>query len=295
MARPIKSKEQHFRAYELFKGSIGAGAISLVLDSEFKESVALRTVERWVHGFKMIPSEDASEDIPFAWSKMTGIPWQDSRTVLTVWAYYNSQGYDTTIGPFTRRQAKWCWRVVNAFGESTQEVPTTLRTIESHDIEEVFRFGNEYVWREFASVLLDEPFDTSDLDMVLAFTPWKSLEHLEIYRETKYRPDKDDDNQPEPVRWHYLNLDWLEKVAPSAAKTWKVNSPDTPIRQKSEVYDDLVRYWNVAIDGLLPIQFQQWRKARFPDDGNSSPAGDATSEPWYFDVLDESLRNLKRD
>ena len=52
--------------------------------------------------------------MPFSWSQMDSVPWEHSRAVLDIWAYYETYG-NQAYGPFTRRLAKWSWRVMQAF------------------------------------------------------------------------------------------------------------------------------------------------------------------------------------
>lgn len=265
---------------------------------------------------KRLPPEAVREDVPFTWSTMTEVPWEQSRAVLDIWSYYESlialskePSQSLPFGPFTRRLAKWSWRILQTLdiADSRREgqafVPLRdvgeddwypfpfdgppYRAIETPTGYDVICVALEYAWREVATTVLGEAFDTKDLDMWLAFTPWKGMVWLQRYQCIKYPQGVDQaislESQDEPIRWHIPDLEWLDKVAPEVARTQRLRFPGLVQKRPPESAADpiLRKIWNVAVSPLLFSQIAQYRGARLGD------AGKGVSEPWYFAYLDE--------
>ena len=108
-------------------------------------------------------------------------------------------------------------------------------------------------------------------------------------------PPKDTDGrreESEPIRWHFGDIAWLEKVSPIAAMYQEQNlrrafpqgrqrSPRSPGDEK------FYRALNRLIEGLLGSQIGQYSDARFNIPSQENPSSDVLQEPWYFEHLDD--------
>ena len=277
------------------------------LAGEFEESLVpdLSTISRHVRRHKEEVPEELKQDVPFTWATMSEVPWEHSRVVLNIWAYYMSLKMDQSYGPFTRRLAKWSWRVVRAVREqkrgavtqeegAQQDISSDLpldAVIKEPTEGDVMFVALEYTWREIASVVLGEPFDTRDLDMWLAFTPWSGHEFIDNYHNVKYPSEFTESKQGVPIRWHLLDLEWLDKVVPIVAMNRRSQFPDSveqkPLPLNSPYDKQLYRAWSVLTDGLLGSQVQHYLAFLKQNTGQKTQLEESTPRPWYFDYLDE--------
>ena len=172
---------------------------------------------------------------------------------------------------------------------SDQFAIVAIETPTEYDIQFI---AMEYCWREIASVVLHETLHTEDLDMFLALTPWKGKDWLLRYIEIRYGEASNHPGQPEPIRWHFGDIAWLEKVSPIAAMYQEQNlrrafpqgrqrSPRSPGDEK------FYRALNRLIEGLLGSQIGQYSDARFNIPSQENPSSDVLQEPWYFEHLDD--------
>ncbi|MCH7620714.1 MAG: hypothetical protein IH870_02335 [Chloroflexi bacterium] len=266
---------------------------------------------------KRMPLDELKEDVPFSWGAMEEIPWEDSRLVLGMWADYQSQQMDRLYGPFTRRLAKWCWRVLKAFGVSYSgyrvgldvfsndsdenrpvDKPSVSAFIEPFGddvIDDIWFVSLEFSWREIASTVMDEPFDTRDLDLWLAFAPWKGREWMDRYLTVKYDETFDESSQRVPIHWHLLDMEWLDRVVPIVAENRRAFSPDSikrePLPLRSDIDHMFYEHWQKLIDGLLGSQINLYRKHLGQDPDIARLFNDGMPRPWYFDYLDEVIRD----
>lgn len=180
------------RMYQLHQQGLKLQEIEDRLAEDFEESLVpdVSTISRRVRQYAILPPEELQENIAFSWSRMSAIPWEQSRLVLAMWADYETRRLNLLNGPFTGRLAKWTWRVLQAFGitwakyidagyliESSGEegyLSTKLpdknpgqEPLEDDIIGDVWQVTLEYTWREIASVVLNETFNTRDLDFGL--------------------------------------------------------------------------------------------------------------------------------
>jgi hypothetical protein len=283
------------------------------LSKEFEQIPDISTISRHVKRFREEFPDELNEDAPFSWSTMSEVQWNDSRLVLGLWADYQTQQMDRLFGPFSRRLAKWSWRVLKAFGLSYtgyRDVGYGSRegkgnqqdaNVEFNDpgsieegppdasmIDDVWFVALEYTWREIASIVLHEAFDTRDLDMWLAFTPWRGEDWMDRYQVVKYGPEFKRPGLDTPIHWHLLDIDWLDKVAPLVAKNRSAFLPEKKsVRLRSPIDETLWQAWTQLTDGLLGSQkshYLAYWKRRAETKRSQS---DDTSRPWYFDYLDK--------
>ena len=218
------SREIVLRIYQLRQTGLSVGVIVDKLAEEFVDSVPSEaTVSRHCRAFTKFPPEELAEDVPFSWGTMTDVPWNESPRILRMWARYLGTPSPEQFGQFTRRLAKWVWRVSTAVGFDMEKVtdsstgfeevlPVDLVYAYAPTFKDVIQIASEYSWREIAHVVLEEPFVTQDLDLMLAFLPWQSNDSL-----LRYQMARDDEGARERVLWHRWDLRWLWRVVPEVA------------------------------------------------------------------------------
>ena len=196
--------------YQLRQDGLTISKIEDRLQELFDEDVIpdQSTISRQIKKFGLLPPEVLSEDVPFVWSAMGDLPWESSRALLEVWGFYHIRSTPQGLfGPFSRRLAKWTWRVLQAVGsdvfpdsnswgyETTDlgfPVPVN-RAFPIHSVDEhlngydLLWIAKDYSWREKASILSIETFDTRDLDLKLALRPWQDLNNLKLYHGARDR------------------------------------------------------------------------------------------------------------
>jgi len=162
LARPLKSREQQLRAWDLFRKGLGTGAIVSKLEQEFHEPVSRRTVERWIEGFKVKAS---TEDSSFQWyqSEDLGIPWEATKWLLEVWVRAMEGLGIRQLIP-TARQVKWWYRV--------HQVCPNL------DHRKLAFIAQRFVAREVAHEVLGEPLQMDDLSAWLSYRGWEEHDLL---------------------------------------------------------------------------------------------------------------------
>ena len=254
-------------------------------------------VARWLQRFKeKMPPEELSEDEPFVWSTMSEVPWENSRGILDA-RYAHLQRGDR-VGPFTRRLAKWTWRVLNAIGLADEansvapRIPGTSRLRRDPDRRvtwpnaiDVAGIAQEYALRETASLILGEEFQTQDLDLWLTFRPWHGKNWLDRYQATRDRL-----GLFSYVQWHVTDEEWLKRVAPAEVEGILA---DLLSRIGLDVAaedgaDDFLK----ATDGLLRSQFIEYVAwAHTSADGQVQTARPIESQ-WYLDYLDGVMSSL---
>ena len=140
------------------------------LADEFPDEVLpdRSTIARNRKKFESSLPDELAEDTPFKWSEMKVVPWEHTRVILDIAAYYARAG--SPYGPYTNRLAKWCWRVMNAFNAKPSIEEPWRRSIVT-EVDVLF-VAYEYCWREIATAVLKEPFETYELDTFLSFAPW---------------------------------------------------------------------------------------------------------------------------
>ena len=296
------------RIHQLSKLNWTLNRISDRLHEDFEHDLVpdVSTISRII---KRLPPDELKEDVPFSWATMSEVPWEHSRIVLNIWAYYLSLKMGQNYGPFTRRLAKWSWRVVRAVREQRrggvaqeegvqQDIISALLldgVINEPTREDVLFVALEYTWREIASTVMDEPFDTHDLDMWLAFAPWRDRAYMELYVIVKYDQNFDESNQGVPIRWHLLDIEWLHKVAPIVAEKRRAISSDLirrePLRPRSDIDQMFYEHWQRLTEGLLGSQINLYRKHLGQDPDIAKLFRDGVPRPWYFDYLDEVVRD----
>jgi len=282
------------RSYQLRQGGLTLDAIMARLGQEFAAEVIPNrsTISRRLKS----PPKELAEDVPFEWGKLPrGVPYSQGRLLLDILAYLETFGYGFL---FTQRVAKWAFRVIQAVkqeerrlfvprgdGEDwyARDVNPEGGVIDSPTESDLIFVALEYSWRETADAVLNESFNTRDLDNWIAFMPWKGLDWL-----TRYKAIQDSRGFP-PVRWHVKDADWLSKVAPQVASAFDVRpAPTNPL---SEVDEAQLALWKWATDGLLSSQMYHYRAVRgmIGDQSILLPRPDI--EPWYFEYLDQIARD----
>lgn len=274
------------------------------LSEEFDENQIpdRSTISRHLKKYESIPPDKLAEDTPFKWSEMKEVPWEGSRMVLGAYVHYMANDGPDYIGPFTKRFAKWIWRVGYALGPQGDMSPFDLsESMFGVDIEtllhntwketgditalngvpplptrfDVFNIAREYSLREIHSILFPVEFDTRDLDLWLAFSPWNGP-----YQLSKYHKARDGFGGFQRVLWHSGEMEWLQLVDPKAAALVELNSPDEipglePPNEMSEIMIS-------ALDGLLLSQLRivgLWMEAFIK---NPDMLGMKT-DPWYLE------------
>ena len=176
MARPKTNPDQQRRAYELWATRHFTNReIMDQLTVEFDtEAVQLRTVERWVHGFKKAETDmRAMLDGAIEWHRFEdyGLPWEASPFLFEM-CYYVVRQEPFPSGKLelvpTVRQLRWWWRVHLA-----------LPTVDKFD---VYHLAQRFVAREIMHEALGEELNMADLDAQLIFRPWESDERRSAYQ-----------------------------------------------------------------------------------------------------------------
>ena len=256
------------QTYQLRQAGLSLTSIMDRLLHEFRDETPNEsTVSRWCRKFKTDPPVGFEEDVPFSWGTMTEVPWEQSREILDAWAWYIT-AEDKHFGIFTRRTAKWVWRVLQALSLGSPSTDKDSEPFRWQELEigvhpsptDVTHIAREYAWREIASIVMHERFVTHDLDVWLALQPWKSNESLE-----RYHGVADGVKEQLCVNWHLTDLDWLEKVVPDFGTRHRARLADLLERCGFDV-DLLERFplkpdpdisGKPRTDGLLPSQFNQ--------------------------------------
>lgn len=102
------------QTYQLRQVGLSLTKIMDKLHDEFGDQTPNEsTVSRWCSKFKSDPPDGFEEHVPFRWGTMTEVPWAQRRGILDAWAWYVTVE-DDHFGIFTRRTAKWVWRVLQA-------------------------------------------------------------------------------------------------------------------------------------------------------------------------------------
>jgi len=168
MGRPVASPDQQVSAYTYFRRGFSARAILELLELNFDTPVSLRTVERWVSGFKSSGRDDAEFlDELFIWSRLDeypGIPWGASSMLLRM-TRYSAEHWP--LRP-TVREARWWWRIHLA-------LPDVTELSDIHGISSIF------AQRDLLQHVLKKPDPMSDLEAMLTFSPWESDASWESY------------------------------------------------------------------------------------------------------------------
>lgn len=292
------------RAHLLRQQSLTLDQIMDDLDKTFeKDRVPDRsTIARHLRRSASSSVNELTEDEPLVWSIMTEVPWEDSRMVLDAWAHFQTSRFETSYGMFSRRLAKWVWRVAQALFPGNTETATLFSPSQPvtgtfDDVDEpqerpkvwtptaddVLMIAVEYSWRELASVVLDEPFDTVDLDLLLALTPWKGRSYLERYHQ--YR---DELGQFEWLEWHFRDIDWIDKINPGLAAKLRKYLGEGDKGGEERPYAER-RYLREG-DGLLYSQHIDYGNFVGSDPGDRYAVGE---EPWHISYIAELLRNIK--
>lgn len=258
------------RSYVLRRQGKTLDEILDVLSEQFKEDQIpdRSTISRHMKIYESELPNELAEDAPFKWSDMKEAPWEGSRAVLGGYAHYIANGYPITFGQFTKRHAKWIWRVSQALGPQGDMTQfDSFEAILNVDLQEVWledanalyhiqslptrtdilETAMEYAWREIHSILFTVELDTNDLDFWLAFSPWRSPLQL-----SKYHKSRDEFGGFRRVLWHTGNREWLKDVDPGLATFLKVNFPNS--FPESEPTDEEYKTYVSALDGLLPSQ-----------------------------------------
>ena len=301
------------RSYQLRQAGLTLTRIMEKLREEFdeddvpNESTISRHLKKFADG---IPPEELAEDVPFQWGTMSGVPWEGSANLLQISVGYNRNRELDHQRPFTRRLAKWTWRVIQAFGGpiADDEEPEWGQNDVMDDVflflydslaaatkggsvpysGDVLLVAQEYAWREIAQVTLGEPLDTTDLDLWLGSTPWKGPGWLERYRRAKDRLGI------RRVAFHNDDVDWVARIDPrSASLIRRLDSlPEIPMFALPEAVMDEPRTLLLEeTDGLLESQvmiYAYWRRTEHVN--NKSPG---SREPWYFDLVDSARQRIR--
>ena len=302
------------RSYQLRQAGLTLTRIMEKLSEEFdeddvpNESTIARHLKKFADG---IPPEELAEDALFQWGTMSGVPWEGSANLLQISVNYNRDRELDHWRPFTRRLAKWTWRVLQAFGgpiaddaepewgsnDVVDDVSRLLYDSLAAATEDgsvpysgdVLLVAQEYAWREIAQITLGEPLNTTDLDLWLGSTPWKGPGWFERYLRAKKRLGIN------RVEFHNDDVDWVARIDPlSASLIRRLDSlPELPWFALPEAAIDEPRTLLLeASDGLLESQvmiYAYWRRSEH--ESNKSPGAE---EPWYFNLLD-SVRQRIRD
>ena len=168
MSRPVASPDQQVFAYTYFRRGFSARAILELLELNFDTPVSLRTVERWVNGFKSSGRDDAEFlDELFVWSRLDeypGIPWEASSLILRM-TQYSAEHW--TRRP-TVRQARWWWRVHLALPDLT-------------NLPDIWVISSIFSQRDLLQYVLKKTDPMYDLEAMLMYSPWESDASWETY------------------------------------------------------------------------------------------------------------------
>ena len=168
MSRPVASPDQQIIAYTYFRRGFSARAILKLLELNFDTPVSLRTVERWVSGFKSRGKDDAEFlDELFIWSRLDeypGIPWEASSLMLRMTRYAAEHW---PLRP-TVREVRWWWRIHLALPEVTE-------------LSDIWGISFIFAQRDLLQHVLKKPDPMSDLEAMLTYSPWQSDANWESY------------------------------------------------------------------------------------------------------------------
>ncbi|MDE0744688.1 MAG: hypothetical protein OSB66_03055 [SAR202 cluster bacterium] len=149
--------EQKTQAYILYSSGHGQNSIIEQLRKLFeKNTISLRTLNRWISSFKELPDSIIKMDVPFQWDKCDSydIPWNNSLKLLELCHYY----YESQDKTPSARQAKWWWRV-------SQAAPD-LRA------SQISELGNLYAEREIGGMVSGNPPVFNDLNAYITYKPY---------------------------------------------------------------------------------------------------------------------------
>lgn len=263
------------RSYVLRRQGKSLDAILDYLHEQFEGRLPDRsTISRYLKRFESELPEELAEDAPFKWSEMKEVPWEGSRAVMGAYAHYVANDGPSIVEPFTNRDAKWIYRVSQAmwleghisprgssevvFNEdfdvfahnkwrATGEITALYEVPSLPTRVDILLIAREYSVREIHSILFSVEFDTSDLDLWLAFLPWTSSIQL-----LKYHTARDAYGGFERILWHSEDIKWPNLIDPKPAAFLKENSPVEIPEPKPLNEEDKALVF--ALDGLLPSQ-----------------------------------------
>ena len=261
------------------------------------------TISRYLKRLDGAPPEELAEDAPFRWGGMTDVPWEHSRFVLDAWAYFQNGQLDDAFGPFSFRLAKWIYRLSYAVGlvatdESGSrflipepvEGPVNNPTPPSDHadghvwtptVDDVIQIASEYSWREIDSIVRQKSPDTTDLDALMAYTPWRNRIHLD-----RYHQHRDRLGIFSRVRWHFRDYQWLELVSPKVGRRGLASQE----KGAGDTTEAQLKYLRQA-DGLLYSQHIDYSGYVGRDQAERPPVGEA---PWHIQYFVDIQVELKR-
>jgi hypothetical protein len=215
------------------------------------------------------------------------MPWEASHLVLAVESYWHDRRLEENRGALTFRVAKWTWRVANALGAVNQidedRLFSSSSAPEEDELEaspnvpnevDILDFAQEYALREMVFEVLEQPFVTKDLDLLLASTPWESLNRLTAYRSRRNAL------RIKHVEWHDPYRDW-EDLGPDEIRKKLAGLRDrfrSEDRLASEGFRAAIEQLDTQTDGLLASQI-----SRFTEYSN-----DLQGVPWWVNHLHET-------
>lgn len=256
------------RIYKLDRLGQGRSQIIEQLAIEFGEDLVPdeSTITRRLARFRLKPPAELAEDETFAWSTMTE-PWEQSRIILDAWDFYQASHFPETLGPFTRRLAKWVWRVAHAMkapgGNPALSDDGEMPDVLIPDARDHVWVALEYAWREVAAAVLGVPFDTGDLDNWLAMRPWAREYRLRAFHARR------DGTGAGLVEFHHDDLEWLGHATIPFSEEYRLRARGGQLFKFSELepLDMALRAEFLRrTDGLLPSQrvyfherWEQWR------------------------------------
>ena len=297
---PKKTNEKVVvRIYEMHALGDTLDEIVKQLEAEFPEelvpdkSTVFRRIKK-VHN--ETTKEQLAEDKPFVWGQHCIGPWGSSNVVLATWGWYHSIDLDQKVGPFSRRLARWVWRVGEAVGADE------LNYLNHPNLEDprgyvtrfsFFLIAREYAWRETAAMVLNEEFKTEDLDLWLAMLPWVDQDRYESYNKVRDRLGRF-----KWVNWHHHDDTWLQSVDPSFVEYFAITPDRAPtVRDfwqtlSKEDQAHAVR-WCKGTDGLL---FEQQMRLNLTVaitiDGERFRPWD---NQWYFPHLVDLVTSMPHE
>ena len=246
-------------------------------------------------------ASEVGEDVPFSWSKMAEVPWEASGILLDVSAFYEALEMEENYGPFTRRLAKWVWRVIQGLNRGydarlgvlfrnayiwdivERRMKRTFHGWSDPDEDDILTIASEYSWRELGAEVFSEPFDTRDLDLWFAFAPWRSRERIEQYNEIRNKS-----HGGRWVRWRYYDPAWLKRIMPDLVDEWgatRDDSADDILKRLDEGPRRLFKMWIQVRDGLLPSQLFDYDHNL--EQGRPADHWGGENIPWHLTYLKE--------